>query len=135
MKPVTRILIGTVGLITLVPIRLGISSWLAQSTMCDFFGFERNTPDLDKLFVLTGGFILTLAVFQILTIIWLVKEKTEGFLMASIVGYTSIIRGVIMLYLLGTKTTNNILISVLPIVFGVLIVILTNMARKEEKLT
>lgn len=135
MKPVTRILIGVVGLLTLVPLRLGISSWLAQSTMCDFFGFEGNSPDLNKLFVLTGGFVLTLAVFQILTIIWLIQQKTEAFVMSAIVGYTSIIRGAIMLYLLGTETTNNILISVIPMVFGVLIVVLTNLASKQEKLT
>jgi hypothetical protein len=65
MKPVTKILIGIIGLITLVPLRLGLSSWFDQSAMCEFFGFEGNTPDLDKLFVVTGGFVLMLAVFQI----------------------------------------------------------------------
>jgi hypothetical protein len=52
--------------------------------------------------------------------------------MAAIVGYASVIRGVIMLLLLGAKTTNNILISVLPVVIGILIVILTRIASKNE---
>lgn len=135
MKPVTKILIGVLGLITLIPLRLGLSSWFDQSAMCEFFGFERNTPDLDKLFVITGGFVLMLAIFQILAIIWIVKRKVEGFFMAALVGYASVIRGVIMLALLGIESNNNIVISAIPIVIGLLIAVLANLASEKEKLT
>ena len=134
MKPVTKILIGIVGLVTLIPIRLGLSSWFDQSAMCEFFGFERNTPDLDKLFVITGGFVLMLAIFQILAIFWIIKGKAEGFFMAALVGYTSILRGVITLALLGIESNIYIVISVIPIVVGLLIAILANWAREKEKL-
>lgn len=135
MKPVTKILIGVLGLITLIPIRLGIQSWFGQSSLSDFFGFTTQTPDLEKLFIVAGGFVLTLAVFQILAIVWIVKRKAEGFFMAAIVGYTSIIRGIIMFALLGIESTNNIVISVMPIVIGLLIAILANLAGEKEKLT
>lgn len=134
MKPVTKILIGVLGLITLIPIRLGIQSWFGQSSLSEFFGFTTQNPDLEKLFIVAGGFVLTLAVFQILAIIWLVKGKVEGFIMAALVGYTSVIRGVIMFVLLGTETTNNIVISFVPIVIGLLIAILANLAREKENL-
>lgn len=135
MKLVTKILIGVLGLITLIPLRLGIQGWFGSSSLSDFFGFTALTPDLEKLFIVAGGFVLTLAIFQILAIVWIVQRKAEGFFMSAIVGYTSIIRGVIMLLLLGAETTNNILISVLPIIVGSLIVILTRVASKKEKLT
>ena len=134
MKPVTKILIGILVLITLVPLRLGLSSWFDQSAMCEFFGFEGNTPDLDKLFVITGGFVLMLAIFQILAIFWIIKGKAEGFFMAALVGYTSILRGVITLALLGIESNIYIVISVIPIVVGLLIAILANWAREKEKL-
>lgn len=135
MKPVTKILIGVLGLITLIPIRLGIQSWFGQSSLSDFFGFTTQSPDLEKLFVVAGGFVLTLAVFQILAIVWIIKGKAEGFFMAAIVGYTSVIRGVIMFALLGIESTNNIVISIIPIVIGMLIAILANLASEKEKLT
>ena len=135
MKPVTRILIGVLGLITLIPLRLGIQSWFGQSSLSEFFGFTILNPDLDKLFVVTGGFVLTLAVFQILAIVWIINRKAEGFFMAAIVGYASIIRGIIMLILLGVKTNNNIIISTIPIVIGLLIAVLANLASEKEKLT
>lgn len=135
MKPVTKILIGVLGFITLIPVRLGIQSWFGQSSLSEFFGFTTDTPDLKKLFVVAGGFVLTLAIFQILAIVWMVKGKAEGFFMAAIVGYTSIFRGIIMLLLLGVETTNNIVISVVPIVIGLLIAVLANVASEKEKLT
>lgn len=135
MKPVTKILIGVLGFITLIPIRLGIQSWFGQSSLSGFFGFKTQSPDLDKLFVVTGGFVLTLALFQILAIVWVVKGKAEGFFMAALVGYTSVIRGVIMFFLLDEKTPNNVIISFMPIVIGILIVILTGVASEKEKLT
>lgn len=135
MKPVTKILIGVLGLITLIPIRLGIQSWFGQSSLSEFFGFTTQSPDLDKLFVITGGFVLILAVFQILAIVWIVKGKPEGFFMAALIGYASIIRGIIMFALLGTETNNNFVISVIPIVIGLLIAILANLANEKEKLT
>lgn len=133
MKPVTKILIGVLGLITLIPIRLGLQSWFGQSSLSEFFGFTTQSPDLEKLFIVTGGFVLTLAVFQILAIMWLIKGKKDGFILAAIVGYTSIIRGAIMFFLLGMKTTNDIVISVIPIVIGLLIAVLANLAREKEK--
>lgn len=133
MKPVTKILIGILLLITLIPIRLGLQSWFGQASLSEFFGFATPTPDLEKLFIVTGGFVLTLAVFQILAIMWLVKGKKDGFILAAIVGYTSIIRGIIMFFLLGMKTTNDIVISVIPIVIGLLIAVLANLAREKEK--
>ena len=135
MKPVTKILIGVLGFITLIPIRLGIQSWFGQSSLSEFFGFTTQSPDLDKLFVITGGFVLILAVFQILAIVWIVKGKPEGFFMAALIGYASIIRGIIMFALLGTETNNNFVISVIPIVIGLLIAILANLANEKEKLT
>jgi hypothetical protein len=135
MKPVTKILIGVLGLITLIPIRLGIQSWFGQSSLSEFFGFTTQSPDLDKLFVITGGFVLILAVFQILAIVWIVKGKAEGFFMAALIGYASIVRGIIMFALLGTETNNNFVISVIPIVIGLLIAILANLAGEKEKLT
>ena len=135
MKPVTKILIGVLGLITLMPIRLGIQSWFGQSSLSEFFEFTTQTPDLNKLFIVAGGFVLTLAIFQILAIVWIVKGKAEGFFMAALVGYASIIRGIIMIFLLGIKSNNNIVISVIPIVIGLLIAVLANLAGEKEKLT
>lgn len=135
MKTATKILIGVLSLITLIPVRLGIQSWFGQSSLSEFFGFTTRNPDLEKLFIVAGGFVLTLAVFQILAIIWLIKGKAEGFFMAAIVGYTSIARGIIMISLLGAKTTNNIVISVIPIVIGLIIAVLANVAGEKEKLT
>lgn len=135
MKPVTRILIGVLGLITLIPLRLGIQSWFGQSSLREFFGFTTQNSDLDKLFVVTGGFVLTLAVFQILSIIWIINRKPEGFFMAAIVGYTSVLRGIIMLLLPGVETINTMVISAIPIVFGLLIAVLANLANEKEKLT
>ncbi|SEP84892.1 hypothetical protein [Flavobacterium urocaniciphilum] len=135
MKPVTRILIGVLGLITLIPLRLGIQSWFGQSSLSEFFGFTSQNSDLNKLFIVTGGYVLMLAVFQILSIIWIINRKPEGFFMAAIVGYTSVLRGIIMLLLLGVDTINNIVISAIPIVIGLLIAVLANLANEKEKLT
>lgn len=135
MKPVTRILIGVLGLITLIPLRLGIQSWFGQTSLSEFFGFTTQNSDLNKLFIVTGGFVLMLAVFQILSIIWIINRKPEGFFMAAIVGYTSVLRGIIMLLLLGVDTINNIVISAIPIVIGLLIAVLANLANEKEKLT
>lgn len=137
MKTVTKILITILGLITLIPIKWGMFCWFNQSDTCVLFGFKTLNPDVEKLFVLLGGFVLgsfvlITAILQILAIVWIIKGKAEGFFISTLVGCISIGRGIVMFILLQSNATNDVRMSVLPIIVGSIIIALTMVASKKE---
>lgn len=137
MKPITKILIVILCLITLIPIKWGMFCWFSQSDTCGFFGLKTLNPDIEKLFFLLGGFVLgsfalITAVFQILAIVWIYKGKAEGFFFSTLVGCISIVRGIVMFTLLEPNATNDIRMSALPIIVGSVIIVLTVVASRKE---
>ena len=134
MKLFTKTLILFLGLTVLIPAKLGLLCLFGTTDALAFFSLQSLHPDAGKLLVVLGGFVLAMVVFQLLAIIWLIKAKAEGFVISTAIGIISIGRGLLMLALLPSHTTNDMRISISPIVIGAFILILTAVAIRKEKL-
>jgi len=129
----TKLLIGVLGLTALIPIKLGLICLFSQTNALEFFVMQTLTPDSQKLLIVLGCFVLATVVIQVLALTWLFKGRTEGFSLSIFVGLINIGRGILMFFLLETQSSNDLRISVAPIVIGTIILILTIIASKKQK--
>lgn len=127
MKIFTKILIVILALTSLVPLMVGISCLFNQANVLELFGIATLTPDLEKVFPVLGSFMLASVVMPILSIIWLIKRKKEGYTLAYLVGFIALIRGV----LIFLNDASNTKVMLTPIVMGSVLVLFTFLADKR----
>jgi hypothetical protein len=132
MKSPTKILIAILAITSLIPLKVGILCLFDQSKALQFFGLESLSADLEKIFFVLGGFVLASIVMPILSILWLIKRKTEGFILAYIVGFVAFIRGILTLLNFNTHKIDDTRLTVTPLVIGFLILMLTFIASKQH---
>jgi hypothetical protein len=132
MKSLTKILVVILAITSLIPLKVGILCLFDQSNALKFFGLELLSPDLEKILFVLGGFVLASIVMPILSIVWLIKGKTEGFTLAYIVGFIAFARGILTLINFDSYKIDGTRLTVTPIVIGFLISIVTLIASKQR---
>jgi len=132
MKTITKVLIGVLGITSLVPIKLGWICLFNHSGAAEFFAITTLTPDVERLFTVLGCFVLATVVVQLLALVWIVRQYAYGFSLAMIVGIISMGRGACMLFLFGMQDSNSTRISTAPLVIGAFILILSVIARGKQ---
>jgi len=132
MKSLTKILIAILAITNLIPLKVGILCLFDQSKALQFFGLESPSTDLSKIFLVLGGFVLASIVMPILSILWLIKRKAEGFILAYVVGFVAFMRGILTLLNFNIHKIDDTWLTVTPIVIGFLILMLTFIASKQH---
>lgn len=135
MRTITRILILILVFTALVPIKLGVQCLFSPSDALAFFNIPLNDPGLitEKLLIVLGGYVLAMVTVQILAIVWLIQKKPAGFTLSFLLGILSIGRGLIIMGLFGLGDSLEMRISLSPIVFGILIMVFSLVARKATE--
>ncbi len=132
MKPLTKILIAILVLTAIVPFKLALLCIMNPGDAISFFDIATVTPEIEKLLIVTGCFVLATVAFQLVAAWWLVTGKAAGFDLAVFTGCIAIGRGALMLLLLKSHDSNDIRISIVPIVFGTLILVFSIIAAKRH---
>lgn len=132
MKIFTKILIIVLGLTTLIPIMIGKLCLFDHPKALEFFNAEMLTADLEKVFFVLGGFILASAVMPVLAIIWLIKRKPQGFVLAYVVGFIALGRSLITLFNFNSHRIENVKLTTTPLVIGCIILLFTYLANRQE---
>ncbi|MEP7196057.1 MAG: hypothetical protein ABI851_06015 [Saprospiraceae bacterium] len=114
-----------------IPIKLAWLCLFNQKGGIEFFNLSALTPDLEKLFIVLGGFISAILVIQILCIIWIYQRKIEAYTLSLFIGSITIGRGLMMLVFFHIHHISEIIIILTPILIGMLILVLTLIARKD----
>ena len=132
MKTDTKILIVILGITSLIPLAIGIFCLFYHAKALQFFSLEAYTNDLDKIFFILGGFVLATIVMPVLSIVWLINNKPEGYTLAFIVGFIALLRGILTLINFNSNAIDDLKLGITPIVVGLLIVMATFTASKKN---
>ena len=132
MKATTKTLILFLSLTSLILLKIGAQCLFSQNNALQFFGVESMNADLEKIFIVFGGFIWATLAVQILTIIWLGKGKDEGYTLSFLVGIFTIGRALLNLVLFNSHQIIDSRLSIVPGVIGVIIIILTILAKRQS---
>jgi len=133
MKSVTRILIAVLVITSLIPIKIGMLCFFDQSKALEFFGMELLSQDVEKIFFVLGGFMLASIALPVLSIVWLIRQKEEGYVLAYITGLVSFIRGALTLFNFSTHNLGETKLIATPMVIGFVIVMLTYVALNQHR--
>lgn len=98
----------------------------------EFFGLQSLSPDMEKIFLVLGAFILASMVMPVLAIVWLIKGKSEGFVLSYIVGVIAFARGVLTLINFERHGIAGARLSVTPMIVGFIILMITFIAAKQR---
>lgn len=132
MKIYTKILCVILVFTTLIPLTIGMLCLLNPPGALEFFGLKSLTSDYKKVLIIMGGFILASAVLPVLAAVWLIQGKDHGLALAYTVGFISVVRGLLMLVNFNIHDIADATISFTPIVIGVLILLITYFADKQQ---
>ena len=91
-------LIAILAITSLIPLKIGILCLYDQETAVEFFALESLTNDLKKILFVLGGFILASIAMPILSIIFLIKRRAGGIILAYVVGFVAFIRGILTFF-------------------------------------
>ena len=132
MKSLTIILIAILAITSLIPLKIGILCLYDQATAVEFFALESLTNDLKKLLFVLGGFILASIAMPILSIIFLIKRRAGGIILAYVVGFVAFIRGILTFFNFNSHQIEGTRLTATPIVIGIIILMLTFMTSKQQ---
>lgn len=132
MKIFTKILIALLALTTLIPFMVASMCLFNQTKALEFFDAEMLSADLEKVLFVLGGFILATAILPILAIVWLIKRKTDGYVLAYVAGFIALGRGLLTLFYFNTHGIDNTKLTMTPIVIGVILLLFSYLAAKQE---
>ncbi|MFT3911521.1 MAG: hypothetical protein QM737_19005 [Ferruginibacter sp.] len=132
MKILTKLLVAMLAITSLIPVKLGMLCLFDQQGAAEFFDVKSVSPGIEKIFFVLGGFVLATLVIPVLSIIWLIKRKNEGFVLAYLTGFISLARGMLMLINFNSNKIDGTRITVTPIIIGFVILLLTFVAGKQE---
>jgi fatty acid desaturase len=132
MKSLTKTLITILVITTLIPIFIASECLFDQARATEFFGLGTRTADIEKIFFVMGGFVLSTTVMPILSIVWLVRKKAEGFTLAYLTGLVALVRGMLTFISFRGHDIHHGALTVTPMVVGLVILLLTFAANKQQ---
>ena len=132
MKGFTKILTVILVFTTLIPLTVGMLCLFDPPGALEFFGLKSLSGDSKKVLIVLGGFVLATTVLPILSVVWLIKGKAEGFTLAYIVGFVTLARGLLMLLNFNSNKISDATLTATPIIIGLVILLLTFFAGKQQ---
>lgn len=133
MKLITKALIAILLLTAFIPTKIGMLCLFSPEKAVAFFGLQELNPDIEKLLLILGCFVLTVVAFQVVAVIWLLKGKQNAISLSALVGVISIGRGILAFILFNSHNINDTRISMVPVVIGTLILVLSIVASKQNR--
>ena len=131
MRSLTKILIAILLITSLIPVAVAVFCLFDHTKALEFFGLQIRSADLEKIFFVLAGFVLSTVVIPVLAVIWLIKGRPGGITLAYLAGFIALARGILTLIKFNSHNIHDTKLSATPIAIGLLILLLTFIASRQ----
>jgi hypothetical protein len=132
MRPISKILAAALLILSIITFKIGLTCIYSGNGITELFNLSVLDKDVVKLGIVISGLAFGMVLFQVLAIIWILKNNNAGLILSLFIGIITLGRGLVLYFAYAVYYDDGTRMSIAPIIIGSAICILTIFAKKES---